>query len=112
MANIVHYETDPMHTSVGFEVKHFATSTVRARFEKVSGIVELDDAARAGCANITIEADSISSGIARFDDHLKSDAFLDVVRHPTIRFVGSEFKWVGDELVAVAGALTLLGATH
>lgn len=112
MSNIAIYQTDPMHTSAGFEVQHFATSTVRARFEKISGCVELDDTARTGRTDIVIDAASIISGIAEFDEHLKSDAFLDVARHPTIRFVGSEFKWVGDELIAVAGALTLLGATH
>ena len=67
----------------------------------VSGTGDLPDGAFAGRTDIVIDAGSISSGIAQFDEHLKSDAFLDVTRHPTIRFVGSEFKWVGDELVAV-----------
>lgn len=112
MSSFEHYVTDPMHTCITFAVKHFATSTVRARFGKVHGTVDLDLAGHAGHADIDIDTASISSGIAEFDQHLKSDAFLDVAKYPAAHFTGSEFRWQGDRLTAVAGALTLHGQTH
>lgn len=112
MSSLARYVTDPMHTCVTFEVTHFATSTVRARFGKVHGTVDLDLAGHTGHADIDIDTASISSGIAEFDTHLKSDAFLHVAKYPSARFAGSEFRWQGDRLVAVAGALTLRGQTH
>jgi polyisoprenoid-binding protein YceI len=112
MSSLARYVTDPMHTCVTFEVKHFATSTLRARFGKVHGTIDLDMEHHAGHAGIDVDTASISSGIAEFDQHLKSDAFLDVTTHPTAHFVGSDFRWQGERLVAVAGALTLRGQTH
>ena len=112
MPSLARYVTDPMHTCVTFEVKHFATSTVRARFGKVGGTVDLDLEGRVGHAEIEIDPASINSGIPEFDQHLKSDAFLDIATYPAAHFTGDGFRWEGDRLAAVAGTLTLLGQSH
>ena len=112
MADAVHYKTDPHHTFVTFEVKHFATSTVRARFDDVSGTVALNWTGRSGQADIRIAMASVSSGIDVFDEELRSEQFFDVSQHPEARFVGDDFRWQGDQLATVAGQLTLRGQTH
>lgn len=105
----MHYETDSLHTFVMFEVRHFGTSTVRARFDRVSGTVELDTAAHTGSTDITIDAGSISSGIAEFDGHLRDERFLNAAKFPRARFVATRFQFDGDKVAGVTGELTLLG---
>lgn len=107
----IRYEIEPTHTFVNIEVKHFNTSTVRARFDKVDGFVELDRPAQAGKAEITIDTKSISSGTPDFDEHLKSADFFNVSAFPQARFIGTGFRYTGDKLESVSGELTMLGKT-
>lgn len=107
----VRYVVEPNHTFVNFEVRHFNTSTVRARFDRVDGFVVVDTAARRGEADITIDAASISSGIEAFDAHLRNADFLDVERHPKARFHSADFRFFGDKVISLVGELTLLGRT-
>jgi len=105
------YVVDPTHTFTMFEVRHFNTSTVRARFDRTEGFVLLDRESRTGRAEITIDTASVSSGIASFDTHLKNPEFFDSARVPKARFVGTQFSFDGEEVTAVAGELTLLDKT-
>lgn len=105
------YKIDPDHAFVYFEVIHFGTSTVRGRFNKVDGTIVLDQAARTGRADITVDMRSIDSGVADFDKHLKSKDFFDVAKTPAARFASDRFEFDGDRLKSVSGQLTLLGKT-
>lgn len=106
------YEVDPTHTFVNFEVTHFNTSTVRARFDAVKGYVELDRQAGTGRTEMTIDTSSVNSGVPDFDGHLKSADFFDVAKHPQATFASKAFKFEGDALKSIEGELTLLGQTH
>lgn len=108
----VRHVVEPNHTFVMFEVRHFGTSTVRARFDRVDGVVVVDFAARRGEADILIDTGSVSSGIAAFDAHLRNADFLDAARVPQARFAGTDFRFDGERIVSVSGQLTLLGNTH
>lgn len=108
----IRYEVEPTHTFVNFEVIHFNTSTVRARFDTVKGFVELDREAGTGSTEMTIDTASVSSGIEGFDKHLKTADFFDVEKFPEAKFVSKEFKFDGDKLQSVKGELTLLGKTQ
>ena len=110
-AEPVRYEIEPTHTFVTFEVVHFETSTLRGRFDKVDGHVELDRKQGQGKADISIDLASINSGTPDFDAHLKSPDFFDAAKAPTARFVGNKFQFDGDKPTAVSGDLTLLGKT-
>jgi polyisoprenoid-binding protein YceI len=111
-AHAATYSIDPTHTFVTFEVSHFGTSTSRGRFGKKEGTVTFDRAARTGKVDITIDATSISTGVAPFDGHLKSKDFLDTGAHPKARFVGDRFVFNGNKVSEVSGTLTLLGKTQ
>jgi len=106
------YLVEPTHTSVGFEVSHFGTSTIRARFDKKEGTVEFDRAAKTGRVEINIDTTSINSGVAPFDGHLKSKDFFNVTEHPTAKFVGDRFAFNGDKVSEVSGTLTMAGKTQ
>jgi polyisoprenoid-binding protein YceI len=105
------YAIDPTHTFVHFEVGHFGTSSNRGRFDRKEGSVQFDRAARTGRVEITIEMDSVSTGVPPFDRHLKGKDFFDVAQHPQARFIGERFVFAGDKVTEVQGQLTMMGKT-
>lgn len=105
------YAIDPTHTSAMFEALHFGTSTNRGRFQKTSGTVVLDRAAKTGKVELTLDMSGINTGVAPFDKHLSGPDFFDVANHPTATFVSDRFVFAGDKLSEVAGQLTLRGKT-
>ena len=106
------YKVDTTHTRAMWEAKHFGTSTNRGQWDKTEGEILLDKAAKTGKAEIIIDMASINTGVAPFNNHLKSDAFFDVVNHPTAKFVGDKFKFEGDKVVEVAGIMTIRGKSN
>ncbi|MDE2401062.1 MAG: polyisoprenoid-binding protein [Burkholderiales bacterium] len=106
------YAPDPAHTAVIFEARHFGTSTLRVRFDKKSGTVTLDKAAKTGKVEMTIDTSSIDSGTPAFDKHLKSKDFFNVEAFPTATFVSDKVLFDGDKVSAVVGTLTLLGKSQ
>ena len=105
------FALDPTHTFVTFEVKHFGTSTNRGRFDKKSGTISLDTAAKTGQIDITIDMASINTGTPSFDGHLKSKDFFNAEAFPTATFKSTQIKFDGDKIDEVAGTLTMLGKT-
>lgn len=103
------YAIEPTHTFVTFEAKHFGTSTNRGRFDKKSGSITLDVAAKTGKVDVTLETGSINTGTAPFDGHLKSKDFFNVEAFPKATFVSDKVVFEGDKVSAVVGTLTLLG---
>ena len=106
------YAIDPTHTFVTFEAKHFGTSTNRGRFDKKSGTVTLDTAAKTGQVDITLETGSINTGTEAFNNHLKSKDFFNAEAFPQATFKSSKVVFEGEKVVAVVGDLTLLGKTQ
>lgn len=105
------YTVDTRHTYPVFEVTHLGFSTQRGRFNKVTGKIMLDRAAKKGSVDITIDAASIDMGIDKWDDHMKSEDFFNVAKYPTMTFKSDQLKFDGDKLVGVDGQFTLLGVT-
>jgi polyisoprenoid-binding protein YceI len=106
------YAIDPTHTFANFEISHFGASTNRGRFDKKSGTVTLDKAAKTGKVEITLETGSINSGTPAFDKHLASKDFFNAAEFPTAKFVGDKFSFNGDKVSEISGTLTLLGKTN
>ncbi|MFT3663484.1 YceI family protein [Piscinibacter sp.] len=106
------YHVEPTHTFVYFEAKHAGTSTLRGRFEKKDGSVQIDRAAKTGKAEITIDLSSVSTGVGPLDGHLKGKDFFDVASHPSAKFVGDKFVFDGDKVSEVSGTLTLAGKSN
>lgn len=106
------YKIDPMHTRAMWEAKHFGTSTNRGHWDKTDGEINFDRAGKSGKVDVTIDMSSINTGIAPFNNHLKSPDFFDVANHPTARFVGDKLKFDGDKVTEVTGNLTIRGKTN
>ena len=105
------YSIDPGHTHPSYEISHFGWSTQRGRFDHVSGTITLDRAAKTGSVEVTIDANSVSTGVGKLDEHLKSEDFLNVGKYPTISFKASKIAFDGDVPASVPGQITMLGVT-
>ncbi len=103
------YTIDPRHTYPTLEYNHLGYSTQRIRFERTNGTVELDEETKAGKAEITIEANSLSSGLEEFNEHLRGDDFFDVQRFPAITFKSSRLHFGDHGLSKIDGDLTIKG---
>lgn len=105
------YVIDPTHTFPTFEISHLGFSTFRGRFDKTEGVITLDTAKKTGSVEVTIDVNSVSTGVPKLDAHLKKDDFFDAAKYPTITFKSTKFKFDGDELDEVTGDLTMHGVT-
>lgn len=105
------YTIDTRHTFPVFEVNHLGFSTQRGRFNKSSGKITLDTAAKKGGVDITIETASIDMGLDKWDEHMRADDFFNAEFYPTMRFVSDKLKFDGDKVVAAEGNFTMLGVT-
>jgi polyisoprenoid-binding protein YceI len=106
------YTIDPSHTWPMFEVNHLGFSTQRGRFNKTSGKITLDAAARKGSVDLTIETASLDMGFDKWDEHMKSADFFNVTQHPTMHFTSDKLVFEGDKVIAAEGKFTLLGTTR
>ena len=106
------YAIDPTHTFATFEIDHNGASTNRVRFDRKSGTVEFDRDAKAGKVEVVLEMESLSSGTAAFDKHLKSADIFNVAKFPQAKFVSDKFVFDGDKLKEVTGHLTILDKTQ
>src|SRR5690554_731149 len=71
-AQEVHYDVEPTHAFVHFDVTHFGTSTNRGRFDTVEGSIMLNRQAQKGTAEITVFPGSVNTGVEPYNDHLKN----------------------------------------
>ena len=105
------YNIDPTHTYPSFEADHMGLSVWRGKFDKTSGTVTLDTAAKTGALDVKIDAASIDFGFDKMNSHAKGADMFNVEKFPTITYTSKSFKFEGDKLVAVDGELTMLGVT-
>lgn len=105
------YTIDPKHSFEMFEISHFGLSTIRGRFDKTSGTLDYDPAAKTGSVDVTIQVASVTTGDTERDAHLQTAEFFDAANHPTITFKSKTFRFEGDRLSAIDGDLTIRGVT-
>jgi len=105
------YVFDKGHTNIMWFASHFGFSYSMGQFDDYEGTVILDEEAPENSSiDVTIKADSVTTGQPEFDDHLRAQDFLDVANHPTIHFKSLKVVPKGEDAV-VHGNLTLLGKT-
>jgi polyisoprenoid-binding protein YceI len=111
-AGTMTYQIDPRHSSAGFGVTHLMLSTVRGEFHGVTGTVVVDDTdISKSSVNVTIDATSVDTREPDRDKHLKSEAFFDVAKYPTITFQSTKVERNADGTLKVTGDLTIRGVT-
>ena len=111
MAAPVTYNIDNSHTFERFSYDHQGLSTQLSRFNKTTGTVVFDKAAKTGSVDITIDTTSVDTGSDLFNEHIQGEDFLNTAKYPTATFKSTKVHFKGDKLVAVDGDLTIKGVT-
>src|SRR5688500_19278526 len=106
------WSIDPAHTQVGFSVKHLMITNVKGRFPQVSGTVGLDPATSQPEVDVSIDANSITTGDPKRDAHLRSADFLHADKHPTLQFRATRLDGNVDTKFTLDGDLTIRGVTR
>ncbi|MGA2565097.1 MAG: YceI family protein [Steroidobacteraceae bacterium] len=105
------YVPDPNHTFVRFSYSHLGFSTQMSRFDKTTGTVTFDPAAKSGAVDLVIDAKSVDTGSELFNGHIQGADFLDTAQFPTATFKSTSIKFDGDAPVSIDGVLTLKGVS-
>ncbi len=105
------YKIDPVHSEISFKIRHLLAK-VNGRFTKFSGDIQVDakDITKS-TVEVSIDAASINTDNEARDKHLRSDAFFDVAKYPTITFKSTSVKEVSKGKLEVTGDFTLHGVT-
>jgi polyisoprenoid-binding protein YceI len=104
------WTADPVHSTVGFAVKHMVVSTFRGRFEDFDATLRADDdgtlhlSGRVRAGSIVVKDENLAAHIAAPD-------FFDTANHPEIAFESTLVRTEDGELV-VDGELTIKGHTR
>jgi polyisoprenoid-binding protein YceI len=106
------YEIDPTHTYPRFSYSHFGLSMQLSRFNKTTGTIVWDLAARNAAVDIVIDMTSVDTGYATFDEHIQGEDFLDTARHPAATFKSTKVTFDGDRPATIEGELTIKGITR
>src|SRR5258708_5501503 len=101
---------DPLHSEVGFSVRHMMVSKVRGKFTKFSGELVTAENPLESSVAAEIDLSSIETGAEQRDGHLRSPDFFDTENHPVMTFRSTGIRAKGDGYV-VDGELTLKGVT-
>ncbi|MFT3867838.1 MAG: YceI family protein [Nibricoccus sp.] len=105
------YKIDPVHSSVGFSIRHFV-SKVPGTFTKFSGTITVDrDNLEKSSVEATIEVASVNTANEKRDAHLQSPDFFDSAKYGTATFKSKSWKKTGEDAFDVTGDLTLHGVT-
>ena len=107
----VTYGVDGSHTFPRFSYSHLGYSTQLSRFNKTSGKVTYDKAAKTGEVDITIDMKSVDTGSSLFNEHIQGEDFLDTAKHPTATFKSTKVIFKGDKPAKIQGNLTIKGIT-
>lgn len=107
------YTPDPAHSRIGFVARHAMVTKVRGQFNEYAGTGHFDaEHPENSSLDLTITADSIDTGNADRDAHLRSNDFLDMENHPTIAFRSTSIEQAQDDVYRVTGDLTVRGTTR
>lgn len=102
---------DKAHSGVDFSVLHMGLSKVRGHFGNIGGTIVLNESDIAkSSVNVTIDVNTVDTGVAARDGDLKGANFFDVAQFPTATFVSTGVAKSGNGL-AVSRNLTLHGVT-
>ena len=105
------YQVDANHTHATFTFQHLGLSSFDGKIPAKSGTMVLDRAQKTGSVEVVFDLAKISTGVAKFDDHLRSPDFFATDKNPTAEFKSTKVTFEGDKPATVAGNLTLNGAT-
>lgn len=104
------WSSDPVHSSVGFSVKHMVVATFRGSFSEFDVTLANEDGEPRLYGAVRVE--SVEVRDENLNGHLLSADFFDAERAPEITFTSSEISGEEDGELVVRGKLTIKGTTR
>jgi polyisoprenoid-binding protein YceI len=104
------WNIDPVHSEVGFSVRHMMVSKVRGRFNTFSGQLVTGEDPLNSSVTAEIDLASIITGNEQRDAHIRSADFFEVETYPTMTYRSTGVRLDGGDYV-LDGELTLKGVT-
>jgi polyisoprenoid-binding protein YceI len=105
------YKVDPAHSVIGFSIRHFEISFVRGRFKDFNAMIHYDASDMTkSTVEFTAKVESIDTGVAGRDNHLRAADFFEVAKHPEMTFKSTKVEKKGNGYV-LHGDFTLKGVT-
>ena len=102
---------DPAHTAATFWIRHIV-GTIAGRFTTVSGSIDIPAKAPAkGHVQLTVATDSVDTGVAARDKHLRTPDFFDAATYPQMTFASTSITPAGKGVYRVTGRLTIKDVT-
>jgi polyisoprenoid-binding protein YceI len=104
---------DPMHSLIGFRIKHLMFTNVRGTFKKYSASISTDDNNFTSAEiEVSIDVASINTNDEKRDGHLQSPDFFDVAQYAEINFKSDGLKESHNGDHVLHGDLTIKGITR
>jgi polyisoprenoid-binding protein YceI len=104
------WKIDNMHSEIGFKVRHMMISNVVGKFGDftASALLTNDDFSSAKF-NFEASIDSINTGVADRDGHLKSTDFFDSASFPKLTFHSDSITKKSDSDFEIVGKMSIKG---
>lgn len=112
LAQTTTWKSDPLHSRLGFSVKHLSIAKVQGFFSDFETEATFSKADYSDLeVKVLVEVASINTGVEARDNHLKSADFFDVEQHPKMIFVSTSVEKVDEKYGKLYGDLTFHGVT-
>ena len=105
------WTVDPVHSEVSFVVRHMMVSKVRGRFDKFEGTIETAPDPLHSAVTATVDLSSVNTGNETRDNHIRSEDFFHIEKHPTMTFRSTGIRAEGENFL-LDGDLTLRGVSR
>jgi len=103
---------DPAHSEVDFTVRHMTVSNVHGRIGGIQGNIVFNEAdATKSTVSVTIDVNTLDTGVSARDNDVKGSGMFDVAKFPTATFASTSVVKSGNNL-KVNGNFTLHGVTR
>ncbi len=112
------YNIDTFHSYPSFVVNHLGMTNIVGKFDRMTGKIVIDPAAKTGSLEAKIATATVNTGDAKRtdgvrsrDEHLRAADFFNTAEFPEMVYKSTKFNFKGDDVESIEGTLTLLGVT-
>lgn len=105
------YTIDPAHSRLGFVARHAMVTKVRGSLGEFEGQARTGANLEGASIEVTAQMNSIDTGNADRDGHLRTGDFFEVEKYPTMTFRSTEIAAADEDTLRVTGDLTIKAVT-
>ncbi len=106
------YNIDPVHSTVGFKIRHLGISWVQGSFKDFDGVVILNEAEPGNSKiAVSVKAASVDTGNDDRDAHIQDEEYFNTAKWETLSFKSKSVKKSGEKSYSITGDFTLRDVT-